>query len=190
MNKHRQEVLVKRQALSEQQREHFAQAVFQHWLNAYTNLPPQRHVGCYLAVKGEVETLAIIQQIIAHQHQCYLPRLAAPHTMTFARYTPGDSLIQNKYHILEPLPQAQTIGPHDLDMVLVPLVSFDKAGNRMGMGAGYYDSAFAFLQQKSQRSKPQLIGLAYSWQEIECIKANPWDIPLDAVITEIGIRCF
>jgi len=192
MDKYRQQIIAQRQALSEQQKHQFGKVVCDHWLSTYANMPQSLHIGCYLAVRGEVSTNSIIEQLIALKHHCYLPRLAdqVSNSMVFASYTPGDKLVQNDYHIFEPLPHTPVIHPAELDMVLVPLVLFDANGHRVGMGCGYYDRTFCFLQQIPRAKKPVLIGLAYSWQEIEKIMADPWDVSLDGVITELGIKRF
>ena len=68
------------------------------------------------------------------------------------------------------------------------LVAFDAAGNRLGMGAGYYDRA---LRRRLERStpwrRPRLIGVAYACQQVPAIPASPWDVPLDLVVTERGV---
>ena len=65
----------------------------------------------------------------------------------------------------------------------MPLVGFDRLGNRLGMGGGFYDRTFAFTAKNSSPS-PKLIGLAYSFQELQAIKPQPWDIPVSGIVTE------
>jgi len=72
--------------------------------------------------------------------------------------------------------------------VLVPLVAFDDAGNRLGMGAGYYDRSFAF--RRAAPSPPLLVGVGYEFQRVPALAAQPWDVPLDAVLTERGLQRF
>ena len=75
-----------------------------------------------------------------------------------------------------------------LNLVFLPLVGFDREGNRIGMGKGYYDKTFSAKVQSFHA--PKLVGLAHSIQETG-ILPNPWDIPLDAIFTEkekISIR--
>jgi 5-formyltetrahydrofolate cyclo-ligase len=67
------------------------------------------------------------------------------------------------------------------------LVGFDRACHRLGMGAGFYDRSLAFLQQRRHWRRPRLIGLAHECQRVEALAPKPWDIPLDAVITEAAI---
>ena len=64
----------------------------------------------------------------------------------------------------------------------MPLVAFDRACNRIGMGSGFYDKALSKLD--ASLSQTNLIGLAYDFQKVEHIESNKWDIPLDCVVTE------
>jgi 5-formyltetrahydrofolate cyclo-ligase len=91
----------------------------------------------------------------------------------------------NRFGIPEPqLPAAQQWQPEALDAVLVPLLAFDRHGNRLGSGAGYYDRSFAFLGTRRPRPAPLLIGVAYAMQEVERLAIEPWDVPLDYIATE------
>ena len=83
----------------------------------------------------------------------------------------------------EPI-NGQSVQPDALDLVLTPLVAFDAQKNRIGMGGGYYDRTFSFLEQKPDAIKPVLAGLAFERQRVEKIPSNPWDIPLLHVFTE------
>lgn len=104
--------------------------------------------------------------------------------LIFGKYCDGDTLINNQYGIPEPCGNLDLINPKDLDMAIVPLVAFDKNGNRLGTGKGYYDRTFSFKKQK-QPIKPYLFGIAYSFQQIENLSPQLWDIPLDFVVTDV-----
>jgi 5-formyltetrahydrofolate cyclo-ligase len=84
-----------------------------------------------------------------------------------------------------------TLAPSDLapravpDVVLMPLLGFDATGTRLGYGGGYYDRTLASLSHK-----PRLIGLAFAAQELPAIPREAHDLPLDAIVTETGIRFF
>jgi 5-formyltetrahydrofolate cyclo-ligase len=76
-----------------------------------------------------------------------------------------------------------------LDVVLMPLVGFDRTGARLGMGGGFYDATFAFKQKlstgsKTSTGKPALIGLAHACQQVESLATDTWDIPLFAIATD------
>ena len=111
--------------------------------------------------------------------------------MGFVPFPPGARLRANPnaYGIAEPVASATAaISPRNLDAVLMPVVGFDRQGNRLGMGAGYYDRALRHLQGGSRRwRRPRLVGLAFACQEVELIVPSTWDIPLDVVVTERGV---
>ena len=71
-----------------------------------------------------------------------------------------------------------------LDVVIAPLVAFDESLNRLGMGGGYYDRTFAFRKRARVLRRPVLIGVAYSFQRVDRLQPENWDVPLDVVITE------
>lgn len=154
------------------------------WQNA-------QHIACYLAYKGEVDTTPIIQAIWQQSKHCYLPAIGpdrADFNMRFARHQPSSVMEKNRYGITQPvLDTSNAIAAEDLDVVLVPLVAYDARGNRLGMGAGFYDRAFAF---KKWRTKPLLIGVAYNLQEVNSLPSAEWDVALDGVVTESGLHKF
>src|SRR5690606_28904822 len=92
----------------------------------------------------------------------------------------------NRFGIPEPH-GARTLGARWLDLVFTPLVAFDAHGMRLGMGAGFYDRAFAFRRWRTVWRGPRLVGLAYSFQQAARIEAAPHDVLLDAVVTENGV---
>jgi len=79
------------------------------------------------------------------------------------------------------------LSPGRLDLVIMPLLGFDPRGGRLGMGGGYYDSHFAFRRHGWRHRKPWLLGLGYDVQRCDRLVLNPWDVPLDAVLTESGL---
>ncbi len=75
----------------------------------------------------------------------------------------------------------------DLDLILMPLVGFDLQGNRLGMGGGFYDRSLAFLRYRLYWKRPRLLGLAYDFQQVDILTADPWDIPMQAVVTDQAV---
>lgn len=147
-------------------------------LAASTLFQASQHIACYIASPEEFDCHPLIEMIWKKQKNCYLPILLQENELGFSHYLPQDPLAPNRYKILEPS-HPQIFPKEELDLVLLPLVGFDFKGNRLGMGAGYYDKTFAF-----HKDKPFLLGLGYEIQKIEEITADPWDIPLDGVLTE------
>lgn len=147
-----------------------------------------QRIAAYLAADGEIDPAPLLSHLWSAGKAVYLPVLTpfARQKLWFARFNPGDSLVFNRFGIPEPL-QRRLIKPSALDLVLTPLVAFDVAGHRIGMGGGFYDRTFAFLQRRQHWHKPYLFGLAYELQKQATIKPNSWDIPLDAIATESQI---
>lgn len=150
-----------------------------------------RRIGAYLAQGGELDLAPFLHACHASGREVFLPRLVGSgHRMRFARHAPGLSLARNRYGIPEPAPDAPTVGARFLQIVLLPLVAFDANGTRLGSGAGYYDRCFAFRGARRAWHTPQLIGVGFACQEVKALQRLPWDVPLDAVVTETGLRRF
>ena len=91
----------------------------------------------------------------------------------------------NRYGIPEPqCPRDELVEAAEIELVLIPLLAFDRRGHRLGSGAGYYDRSFAFLREVERPALPLLVGVAYAFQEVESIAPEAWDVPLDFVATE------
>lgn len=148
-----------------------------------------RRIGCYLAVGGEVDCSAFVEAALARGRLIYLPLLHGP-KLLFAPYDPAKRMVRNRFGIPEPIGSARRLRGSELDVVLAPLVAFDDAGRRLGMGAGYYDRTFAFLPRRNAWPRPRFIGLAYEFQRAEALPARPWDVALHAVVTERGAQHF
>ena len=104
--------------------------------------------------------------------------------MSFHSWQADTRLVKSRYGIFEPLETA-AIPVSSLDIILMPLVGYDRFGNRLGVGAGYYDRC---LENLRDQVKPLRVGIAYSLQEIGSIDKNSWDISLHGVVNEHG--CF
>jgi 5-formyltetrahydrofolate cyclo-ligase len=103
----------------------------------------------------------------------------------FIEHRKGEPLINNQFSIPEPsIRLRQPTKPWALDLVIMPLVAFDADCNRLGMGGGYYDRTFAYLNKRRFWRKPILIGVAHECQRVANLESEVWDIPLDAVVTE------
>lgn len=140
-------------------------------------------VAGYWAVRGEMSLHALFSP--KPDFAYCLPCLAPGNQLHFAPWQPGDPLVQNRYGIPEPdpAPHAHWL-PTDLDMVLVPLLGFDRQGTRLGAGGGYYDRSFAFLRSVPRPARPLLIGVGYDFQEVDVLPPAPWDVPVDLVVTD------
>lgn len=103
--------------------------------------------------------------------------------LQFAPWRAGSALVTNQYGIPEPdVAASELIDAVDMAMVIVPTVGFDSAGNRLGMGGGWYDRSFSF--RHSQHAPPWLVGAAFAIQQIDAVPIQEWDVRLDAICTE------
>jgi 5-formyltetrahydrofolate cyclo-ligase len=143
-------------------------------------------IGCYLAMPDEVATDDILIRAWAASKRTFCPVVGARgERLRFIEVARESTLIRSSFGLLEPSDGAE-IDPLDLDVVITPLVAFDSFGSRIGMGAGYYDRTFAPLARRQSWVHPKLVGLAFNCQKVRKIKANPWDIPLWKIITELS----
>jgi 5-formyltetrahydrofolate cyclo-ligase len=149
-----------------------------------------RRVAVYLANDGEADLAPVVRYLWRRHGHCFLPVLAHDR-MWFHPYRPDTPLVPNRFRIPEPRPdRGQRVHPRRLDLVLAPLVAFDRNGNRLGMGGGFYDRSFAFLRHRRHWRRPLLVGVAYGFQEVASLPARDWDVPLIAVVTESGLIRF
>jgi 5-formyltetrahydrofolate cyclo-ligase len=148
-----------------------------------------RRIACYFPNDGEIDPTPLMQTIWSRRKVCYLPVLSrlSHDRLWFAPVWPDTAFAPNKFGIPEPLAPARSfVRAAQLDLILAPLVGFDAQGNRLGMGGGYYDRSLAFLRGRRRWRKPRLLGVAHECQRVDKLVANPWDIPLDGVITDRG----
>lgn len=157
-------------------------------LASSTWLRPGSAIGLYVSRGTEVSTAPL--RALARRRGCrvYLPRITDFAARRMALLPDlGPPMGLNRYCIAEPVGGAP-ITPQALAVVLMPLVGFDEAGNRLGNGAGYYDRLLA--RRLGTRGAPVLVGIAFECQRCPCLPAAAHDVPLDAVITERGIQFF
>ena len=145
------------------------------------------HVALYLPMPGEVDLRPCVEVARRCGTHIYVPRIASRRRrrMLFAPWTPGAPRRTNAFGIVEPGTAAGARPVIGLDVVVLPLVGFDLRGNRLGMGAGYYDRALRRrLDRDAAWRRPLLVGVAFACQQLDEIPASPWDVPLDLVVTE------
>ena len=144
-----------------------------------------KRIAFYLAHDGEIDPAFVMRIAETAGKECYLPLLhpLKQNRLYFARYKSGGVLSTNRFGIKEPpLRGAKLVPAFALDLILLPLVAFDRSCNRIGMGAGFYDQTL-----KQQQGTTRLLGLAQSFQETDNINKESWDVPLHAVVTEKSV---
>lgn len=153
------------------------------------SLRPGRRVGIYLPLPEEMDTRPLRDMAARLGCRLFVPRIT-DYQRSRMRFVPIDGpLRKGRYGILEP-DGRRSISARQLDLVFMPLVGFDLAGNRLGMGKGYYDRAFAFLLKRRHWTRPHLVGVAFDCQRVQRLPVRAHDVPLSQIATESGLhRC-
>ena len=142
-------------------------------------ITPGRIVSGFMPLKSEINPLPLMRKLAEAGAGLALPVVAGRGKPLIMRgWIWGEPLVAAVWGIHEPPSQAPTVDP---DIVLVPLLAFDRAGHRIGYGAGYYDLTIAQLRAK----KPiTAVGIAFAAQEVQTVPTTASDAPLDLVLTE------
>lgn len=145
-----------------------------------------KHIAAYLAADGEIDPVAIIESAWQANKKIYLPILAPfSQRLYFAPYLSDSKMKLNRFNIAEPdIHPSLWLKPQQLDLILMPLVGFDKTGNRLGMGGGYYDRSLSFKHYQKNISKPVLVGLAHQLQCVDTLPQQKHDVPMQLIATE------
>ena len=173
----RLQAAARRDALSREERQDAAEAI------AARLFPLKVRVGTvvsgFMPLKSEINALPLLRRLEELGARLALPRIAArgkPLSMRVWQF--GAPLERGQWGIREPKPDAPEVDP---DIVLVPLLAFDRAGHRVGYGAGYYDMTIARLRA---RKAVTAVGLAFAVQEVANVPTTQHDARLDLVLTE------
>ena len=137
-------------------------------------------IGGYYPTNYEIDDLEILNYFFKKGSTISLPKIKKKSQMEFFKWHKNDPLLINKYGIPEP-DIAKKVCP---DILIVPLVGFDKELNRLGYGGGFYDR---YIQKISKIKKIVKVGLAFSFQKIKKIPTNEHDQKLDVIVTEKDI---
>ena len=173
----RKAALAKRDALSDEQRAAAAQAMAKRALPF--EISPGSIVSGYSPIRNEIDPVPLLRHLAGLGAKLALPAvMARGKSLAFRAWSPADRLMLGPLGILEPSPAAAELVP---DIMLVPLAAFDRAGHRIGYGAGYYDMT---LHKLRAQKTVIAIGIAFAAQEIARIPATERDERLDLVLTE------
>ena len=175
--------LAARDALSGERRAAAAQAI------ARRGLPFEIFagavVGGYSPIRSEIDPVPLMRKLAVPGVQLALPVITAgDQPLKFRAWSPGDRLQRGRLGILEPPADAKEVIP---DILLVPLAAFDRAGHRIGYGAGHYDRT---LEQLRKLKAITAVGIAAAVQEVEAVPTLSHDAALDYVLTETQMLDF
>ena len=149
-------------------------------------------ISVYLENDGEISLSPFIQESWKRNFNLFLPILdpGKENSLKFINYSHKTELVSNRFGINEPKYQKKKcLNAQQMDIILMPLVGFDRHGHRLGMGGGFYDRSLVFIT-KEDTNKPILIGVAHDCQEQEIIPSEAWDIPMNYLITNKEIIKF
>lgn len=137
----------------------------------------------YRALAGEVPTERIRNAYLAAGTRLYYPRVEGNGTLAFYPHREGDGWETGPYGILEPsIPAGAEPLKSGWDIIVVPGLAFDRRGNRLGFGFGYYDRFLRGLPESVPR-----VGLACESQLVPEVPVDAWDVPVHALVTEEGV---
>ncbi len=132
-------------------------------------------IASYRPIGSEIDPAGIEQAVTAAKGRLVYPRVEGVGVMRFLLPQAYADWEEGPYGIVQPRNHRPALSP---DVVIVPLLAFDRTGGRMGQGGGYYDRALAAVPSAFR------LGVAWSVQEVDAVPVDPWDIPLHAIITE------
>lgn len=171
-----------RDAIPEEERRQAAAALVRH--AAAWPGPAPRVVSAYLPIRSEIDPLPLARALAGADGLLALPVVTGPsHALIFRRYGPEDTLIENGFGTRAPAPDAPELRP---DLLLVPLLAFDRAGFRMGYGRGHYDRTLAGLRAAQGDRPVRAVGVAFAAQGVDAVPHDDYDQRLDAIVTEEG----
>ena len=148
-------------------------------------IAPGTVVSGFMPLKSEINPLPLMKALAAAGAQLALPAIAGRGLpLTMRAYAFGDDFARGQWGIREPKPDRPEVFP---DVLIVPLACFDRAGNRIGYGAGYYDMTIRRLRDMK---KVVAVGMAFAGQEVAKVPATERDERLDLVLTETGVIDF
>ena len=137
-----------------------------------------KNIGIYYPINFELNIINIANKLKKLSYKILLPVVGNQNKMSFRQWNDNEPLYINRFGILEPDSKNKIIKPN---LILAPLLAFDKDKNRLGYGRGFYDR---FLNSRSNTSSIITAGIAFSFQETKSITAEKHDKKLDYILTE------
>ena len=151
-------------------------------------MSPANIFAGYKPIGSEIDCLPLMNRLAAAGVPLCLPVVTASgQPLIFRRWSPDDPLVPGSFGTSEPADAAQAVSPQ---VLLVPMLAFDRQGHRLGYGGGYYDRTLAALRAASDGGgKVVAIGVAFAGQLRDKVPVSGDDEPLDWILTEIGATC-
>lgn len=186
----RRQLRARRNAITQGQRRRAGQGLVRLALR-HRLLVAAKRIGFYMPANGEIDILPLLQRAYAMGVHCYLP-IVPMRRQRKLWFSPLSGQVHsprhwrlNRFGIHEyHHPGTRQVRIATLQRVFVPMLGFDRKGYRMGMGGGFYDASLAYRAKRNIWRPPDLVGVAYAAQEVSEMPRDPWDIPLDGLLTE------
>jgi 5-formyltetrahydrofolate cyclo-ligase len=182
----RRELRARRRAITGRERHRAARRVARH-VEASGLLRRGARIGLYFPSPEELDTAPLLALARARGCQIFLPRITSTRDARMRFFSAGGPLRVGPWGMTEPV-GGMAIGARSLHVVFLPLVGFDDAGHRIGMGKGFYDRHFAHRHRLLRLRWPLLIGVAYQVQRVPLLAHAPHDVALDGIVTESSFR--
>jgi 5-formyltetrahydrofolate cyclo-ligase len=174
----REALLAQRLALPPETLQVYRAAIDRHLERGFPNLARGVVALCW-PYKNEHDPRFVARRLREAGAVTALPVVVAPRTpLVFREWHPGVALAHGVYDIPYPRDSREVVP----DSVLLPMIAFDDAGCRLGYGGGFFDRTLAALPRR-----PNVIGIAYELGHVPTIYPQPWDVPVDFVVTEYGV---
>lgn len=171
-----------RQRIGGSARVEAAAAAAEHFF-AHIAFAPGQIVGAYWPIRDEIDCKPVLARLMDAGQPVCLPVIGdEDEPMTFRLWEQGAPLYPAGFGTLAPADAAPVVEP---DVMIIPLLGFDALGTRLGYGKGHYDRTLAAMEKA-----PMLIGYAFAAQQLDFIPRGDHDVPLDAMVTEAGVRFF
>ena len=178
----REEAFQRRAAVDHADRADASKAAAAHFLDGVP-LGRDKIVALYWPIRDEIDCKPLLTKLVDSGQPVCLPVVLGEEVPLQLRlWEEGQALYPSGFGTLAPAETAPVVVP---DIVVIPLLAFDKLGTRLGYCKGYYDRTLAGMPHK-----PLLVGYAFANQELDFIPREAHDLPLDVLITEAGIRRF
>ncbi len=146
-------------------------------LRLLNSLPRNAIAAGYFPIRDELDPLPLLHAFYDKSVRIALPKTLPGPALVFREWVPGTPLTAGKFGLYEPDGSHNEVVP---DLVLVPLLAFDRKGNRLGYGAGYYDAGLRSLRRAA---RTLAVGVAFDEQEFPAVPREPQDELLDRVLT-------
>jgi 5-formyltetrahydrofolate cyclo-ligase len=147
-----------------------------------------KRIALYLPFDRETDTAALVAAARRRGLRLFVPVIVDRRHSRIRFYPFDGKTRRGVFGISVPSSLARPTASRWLNLIVVPLVGVDASGRRLGMGGGFYDRALEFRRRRRRWPGPRLVGLAFDCQRTDAGFAEPWDLRLDSLATETGLK--